>query len=357
MSVRVKKRLTADLKLIRECLIDFQPLSIILYGGYGRGEGSWVWYNNENCVPYNDYDILMILEKKIPEEIIKSIRKKLAQDIGIRWVDIGQKTPKELKKLRPSIYNYDLKYASKVIYGNGQIKNLIPEIDSTKIPLKDGEILFFTRLWTLLGSLDKKGFNVSRKGEDARFFRNQMAKSILAIVDVVLLQKGLYHSSYKERVKRLKGYFEHKKELIELAVWALSEKLKPTSLEMASEEITALYDKIYYQYFKEMYHVLSKYYNRNIENARDLEIIINWGFINLLNRIGWLLLKRNFQMEKQISMNIAQLYIATSYNYGETNDVYLKKGINSLKKINKTIPTNLNWDDARCMAAEMRLVG
>ena len=62
-------------------------------------------------------------------------------------------------------------------------------------------------------------------------------------------------------------------------------------------------------------------------------------------------------MEKQISLNIAQLYIATSYNYGNTNNLDLKKGINLLKKINKTIPTNLNWDDARCMAAEMRLVG
>ncbi len=145
MSVRVKKRLTADLKLIRECLIDFQPLSIILYGGYGRGEGSWVWYNNENCVPYNDYDILMILEKKIPEEIIKSIRKKLAQDIGIRWVDIGQKTPKELKKLRPSIYNYDLKYASKVIYGEEYILDQIPHIDVSKLPLEEGNILFKVR--------------------------------------------------------------------------------------------------------------------------------------------------------------------------------------------------------------------
>jgi hypothetical protein len=56
-------------------------------------------------------------------------------------------------------------------------------------------------------------------------------------------------------------------------------------------------------------------------------------------------------------MNIAQLYIATSYNYGNTNSLYLKKGINSLKRINKTIPNNLTWDEARCMVAEMRLAG
>jgi len=357
MLVKIDERFKQDLEFIKEFLIEFQPISIILYGSYGRDEGSWILDNIGKYVPYNDYDILMIIKNKIPKEIIKSIRQNIACKIGIRWIDIDQKTPNELKSLRTLIYNYDLKYASKVIYGDDKIRDLIPEMDSTKIPLKDVEILFFTRIWTFLGALNKKGTNVKIYGEDSRFFRNQMGKAILAIVDVLLIQKGQYNSSYKERYNRLKKYFQHKKELIELANWALNEKLIPTAPDMTSDEIKVLYDKVYYQYFNEMFNALSKYHNRKIENSRNLEFIYRWGFSSLFRRIGWLLLKRNFQREKQIAMNIAQLYIATSYNYGNTNSLYLKKGINSLKRINKTIPNNLTWDEARCMVAEMRLAG
>ncbi len=191
--------INSHIKIIIEGLSKYKKDAVILCGGYGRGEGGW-FIENGTFKPYNDYDLLLVLEKKIPNHEIQILRKKLATKIGIRWVDITQKTPQELKKLRLSIYNYDLKYVSKVIGGDYSILKLIPNFDASKLPLKEGEILFFTRLWTLLGCLNEKGFQIQFNKEEARFFRSQMAKAILAVVDVLLLQRGAYHPSYRKRI-------------------------------------------------------------------------------------------------------------------------------------------------------------
>ena len=55
-----------------------------------------------------------------------------------------------------------------------------------------------------------------------------MAKCILAIVDCVLVTNKEYDSSYKKRVEKLSN-FSSDKELIDLAEWALAEKIISTS--------------------------------------------------------------------------------------------------------------------------------
>jgi hypothetical protein len=95
---------------------------------------------------------------------------------------MSQKTPAELRKLNPSIYNYDLKYASKVIQGDPDVLNLIPEMDPSKLPLKEGKTLFFTRLWTLLGSLDEKGFGLIGMVKNLVFFEIKWLRHCLQLL-------------------------------------------------------------------------------------------------------------------------------------------------------------------------------
>ncbi len=329
--------------------------AIILYGGYGRDEGSWIIENDGGCRPYNDYDILLVIENKISVEQIDPLRKDLARQIGIRWADIGQNTPAELQKLRPSIYSYDLKYASKVIQGDSSVLEHIPEIDAAKLPLKEGEVLFFTRLWTLLGSLDKKGFRVDRKGEESRFFRNQMAKAVLAVVDVLLLQKGAYHPSYKKRVKRLSELYPPKRDLIKLAEWALEEKLFPKAPDMKASEIQQLYQKVHYYFFSEMYNLLTCYYGQNIDNPKAIEKNLKWAPINLIKRIGWIILRRNLNWERRIFVNLAQCYIAAAFNSGSNRKEFLEKGIKYIRRLDISFPETSSWDEARVRGAELRM--
>ncbi len=63
--------------------------SIILYGGYGRGEGVWI-ESNGSYNPYNDYDILIELSDtvKIPKNTSK-IKEQLLKKINIQWIDVS----------------------------------------------------------------------------------------------------------------------------------------------------------------------------------------------------------------------------------------------------------------------------
>ena len=212
-------------------------ISIYLYGGYGRGEGSWVIDNSNTSQlkvsPYNDYDIAIVVKRRLPKTHLRKIENNLKDILEVRWIDICQYTLVGLKRFKSTIKNYDFKYASKWIYGNKNILDLIPCIDPRNISSKDIETLYVTRIWTLLGSFPKDGFfNLSIEQE--MFFRNQMAKSVLAIVDAILVHNKAYDWSYRNRVSNLKLY-TNDQTLLALAEWALEEKLFPKYKEMQGE--------------------------------------------------------------------------------------------------------------------------
>ena len=81
-------------------------ISIYMYGSYGRGEGGWVEYSENGerlATPYNDYDIALVLNEKVPSEIIQELEGKLKSVIDISWIDITQYTIYSLNNLKCSI--------------------------------------------------------------------------------------------------------------------------------------------------------------------------------------------------------------------------------------------------------------
>jgi hypothetical protein len=329
--------------------------AIILYGSYGRDEGGWYIDKNGKYSPYNDYDILIVSDEKKHVNTIRTLKKEMAAEIGIRWIDIGQKNMRELCKYNPSIYNYDLKYGSKVIYGQKQILSKIPEYPANEIPLHEIEVLFFTRLWTLLGSLEDKGVSSDRVGESSRFFRNQMAKAILSIVDVKLLLLGKYSSSYKKRVRDISGLFLEYTELIDLAEWAINEKLSPSGIAMTSIENEELYGRVNKIFLNVMYEGLSSYYGATIEGPEQIEKQVKWSARNLFYRAARVLLKRNMGWEHHIGINLAQAYLAAAYE-SELKDEYIKKASMYIMKIDTPLQTSDSWDVLRERVCELRMI-
>lgn len=252
-------------------------ISIFLYGGYGRDEGSWVFATDSALPrPYNDYDIALVVSSNFSNSDLKKVELKLRDLLDVRWIDICQYTKLHLRLLRTSIKNYDFKYASKLIYGRRNVLDLIRTMHSTEIGFKDIETLFITRLWTLLGSFGPQGL-VSMKPEEEMFFRNQMAKCILSIVDCVLIDNHSYDASYKRRVTLLEE-FSDDADLITLAQWALEEKLFPKYEGMSTAQVQRLYKKTHSLFFKYFYFYLSKYFRRNISLPEDLDGLIMNSF-------------------------------------------------------------------------------
>ena len=346
-----------NLKNIIEYCAEFDKelQAIILHGGYGRGEGSWYQSEMGDWRPYNDYDIYLVTDNKVNTQAIKSFSQILAKKIGIRWVDIEIISVKDLPNLKPSIKNYDLKNASKVIYGDSAVLDLIPGIDSSKLHLKEVQMLYFTRLYTLLGCFDKKGLDQDLKGESSRFFRNQMAKAVLAVVDVLLLTKGAYNSSYKKRVECLHDLYPKKIDLLELSRWAIEEKLSPKAPLMNASDLYELYRKIHQIYFIEMCNALRMRFSKQINGPKDIEFCMKWLPGNFLKRIYWLLKYLDLRMEKQISIHLAQSFIAAAWTPDKINKELLTRGVELLRCVDARLSNALTWDEARIIATSLRM--
>lgn len=341
--------------VVRACRAAFPSLeAVILYGGYGRGEGSWV-QRDGRWEPYNDYDITVVVRKKIAETEIDHLRKKLAIELDIRWVDLSQKYATQLSKLKPSIYNYDLKYASATIYGDRSLVDRIPNFDPSEIPTREILTLFVTRLWTFLGSLRRDGFKRSYEGGDAMFFRNQMAKAVLAVVDAMLVPKGLYHHSYKERVARACALEDVSDKTKSLLKWALLEKLTPKSPSMQGCDVERLYNDVHSLYSEVMINALNKHFRKDSISLDRLPHIYTRSRDTILMRIAYPILKRTLRFERVLQVNLAQIYIYASYRPAEPICLrHLSKGVALLRRIDPGLPKNMTWDEARFNAANLR---
>ena len=259
-------------KIITNCILKFIiPKGIVLYGGYGRNEGSWITSKDQTLKPYNDFDILLVVNKQLSSDLLVKIKKDIKSHISIRWIDLTQIELKKLKKLKNSIYNYDLKNASKVLYGNTKLQSLMPNFKANEIPLKDIDVLFKTRIWTLVGCFEDKSFdNIS--GPKSMFFRNQMAKAVLACIDSYLILNKKYNFSYEKRVEIFLNNSEDS-EYFDLVKWALKEKLRPKEYAMSSSDVKKMYFKVSEFFIKYFFIGLSKYYRHKIESEKDIERI------------------------------------------------------------------------------------
>lgn len=322
--------------------------SIVLYGSYGREEGAY--YSEKGAVlVYNDYDILLVVKKTISNSIMTEIEQTLSNMLDVRWIDLSQKTISKLKQLKPLIFNFDLKYGSLVIWGESNVLKHIPAFEAKQLTLRDAEILYFTRLYTFLGSLDGNGFIDGVQGEESRFFRNQMAKAVLAIVDVLLLQKNSYHTSYCERVERFEKLYPQKKQLVELSRWALEEKLTPRALTMNPKDTKDFYTQVLYFYHEEMFIALSKFYGKKISITDDLVKANTYSLQNLLTMLKTLILTKTLRHYwRQKKIQFIQSY-AVEFFIAEENkqDIFNKCKV-LLKKINPNLKIeSVNSDTLR----------
>ncbi|BDY04072.1 hypothetical protein [Ferrimonas sp. YFM] len=316
--IEIEEKLKSDIEKIKKITLSMlnrdNIISIYLYGGYGRDEGSWVLEKEDGQTrvkPYNDYDIALIVKNKFSLSELRKLEDELKQHLEVKWIDLSQYKTINLKLFKPTIKNYDFKYASKWIYGDKDVLGNIPTIDRKSITLKDVETLYITRLWTLLGSFPEKGL-VEMSKEEEMFFRNQMAKSILAIVDNILVLNKDYDASYIKRVKILENH-SNDNDLLDLSKWALEEKLFPKSEGMSAEQVKELYEKVNTLYFKYFYSTLSLYYKRKIERPEDIDKYIIYNPMDLIKRKIKKFVLNDERRELNMHLSILQGYIGYYY--------------------------------------------
>lgn len=242
------------------------PLAIIIYGSYGRNEGAWILDQN-NLLPYNDFDIVIVDDTTDNSNYNRNLTESLKKKLNVEWIDLQVLNKKKLKSLsKRTIFNYDLKYGSKVIYGDERILELIPINQKSKINVKDLEVLFNTRLWTFYGSkLTLKKLDAKK----SRFFKYQMSKAVLASIESYLIRNNYYNCSYKLKVKK---FIEMSNENHKLALWALEEKLNPSDEIVGLKDAEEILNNVRKMFFDEFYSSMSIIYKTQIKSPVDIVI-------------------------------------------------------------------------------------
>lgn len=244
--------------------------SILLCGGFGRGEGTVEVRGNEIHV-VNDYDITIVLKERNKLKYARLYRKyhaplealavALAKDLRMKQIDLGlTHFPYFEKPAALKIQNYEVKRGHVLTYGDENPTRLMPDWKAEDIPLFEGTWLFRNRgagmLIPALYFMRDEGIPAEKKEN----FVIECNKAQLAMGDSILLIKGLYHHLYSERLHCLNELdvsdVPEGEKILSHYRDALEQKLKPDfdrfyrwDLVAWWFEIVRLLD-IFYQYFE-----------------------------------------------------------------------------------------------------------
>jgi len=201
-------KIEKDLNVVKTKLLEAYGkniIAIILTGGFGRGEGSFL-SNKHGVFPFNDYDLLIVTRNRLSKQRLSDVSKSLAREIGIRFVDIGAITLSNFRKMPLSVFSFDLG-SSIILYGPENILGELPAYDATQIKIEEAGIFLRNRLICFFELTPDNFFsdkNILDKGARKDFIL-QISKAIIAATEAYLIKEKKYCSSY---IKQLSVFLE-----------------------------------------------------------------------------------------------------------------------------------------------------
>ncbi len=187
--------------------------SILLCGGFGRGEGT-VEVRGDEIHVVNDYDITIVLKERNRLKYamlyrkyhapLQALAEKLAMDLKMKQVDLCLKPLAYFENQATlKIENYEVKQGHVVTHGEDDPTQCMPDWKPEDIPLFEGTWLFRNRgagmLIPALYFMCEEGTPEHKKEN----FVIECGKAQLAMGDSILLLNRRYHHLYSERLHSL----------------------------------------------------------------------------------------------------------------------------------------------------------
>ena len=280
--------------------------AIFLVGGFGRDEGS-IMVHEGNVHVINDYDLVIVTSKSYKENAINALRNELENKLSIRQVDITIYNKRQLRNMAFTMYSYDLKYASKTIFGNEKILDLIPHMDKTRMPMFEAirPLLLFPV--SLLQARPKSSY---LSDIDLFWSYQQISKSILGWSTAMLIDRGLYDPLYSKRSELFLNTFPDKKHLCKFVKKATSFKLQPVFEPISRNKI----DKFWVQATKAHLEVaemlLCKFYTTGNKSLEDFSRAYKNSLRNIIKYIFSFM--TNIDKTTMIHIELGQLFLCKS---------------------------------------------
>ena len=194
-------------------------VSILLVGGFGRGEGT-VLLEDGIATPINDYDLYLVSERGVSEHLINQISARVETRIGTQgysryedspfdhYLDIRSLRVGDLPKLPSLIKYYELKHTSRLLYGR-DTRSLLPAYQVEDLPLSEGVRFLFNRMSHILEWFPIEYFQgLLVPAWKKQTLRYAITKIYLESCTALTLLAGCYQPTYRGRLQALEQVFE-----------------------------------------------------------------------------------------------------------------------------------------------------
>ena len=322
----INQKINCDIDVINETILSLigSVDAIFLTGGFGRGEGS-VLFDNFQCQPINDYDLVVVTDESVIEREIVKARIDLAEKCGIRQVDIAVKQRKDLSSLKFTMANFDLVNASIMIYGTLNLKREMPNWLARDLPKEEGIIPLFLFLSAIVQSYPSSKI-MSR--DEIFWGYQQLTKSILGWSTAMLIFESLYHTSYASRNEIFQKHFSEFPELCSLAQQATDFKLHPTLVPCKASDYHEFWNKAREAHLDVMKSLLVKYYRVNFYSWSSLINRHRLSPKNIVKSLLSLVFRKHHYFDC-LNIDLAKLYFCLSIK----DENFLKKSKHYFKKV------------------------
>jgi len=202
-SAELDAKIDAGLQRIAEVASPYCQAGVLL-GGYGRGEGTPFIHPDRSQSPFNDYDLVVVIDKLDGNirQTLQVLEKQLTAELGLP-VDLYPYPKAALPKCEFSLLNYEMKWSHKVVWGDQSILTTMPEYPHNAIPFSEGTRLLMNRGKLLLDIKQRLAKPESLTDEERIHFTKFLFKVQLAFGDCALLAEGKYDISYTVKKARI----------------------------------------------------------------------------------------------------------------------------------------------------------
>lgn len=202
-SAELDARIDSDLRRIAEAASP-HSLAGVLLGGYGRGEGTPFINPDGSQSPFNDYDLVVVVDRLdgIVRQKFQALEKQLTAELGLP-VDLCPYLHSHLRRCEFSLLNYEMKHGHQVVWGDEKILDTMPGYPHGAIPLAEGSRLLLNRGKLLLDIQRRLALPDPLTEEERVRFIKFIFKVRLAFGDCALLAANQYDIAYTTKKTRL----------------------------------------------------------------------------------------------------------------------------------------------------------
>ena len=222
--------------------------SVILIGGYGRGEGGVQTIDGQEK-PHNNLDLLVITKPAFSDDRkpeLAAIAEQLSEQAGL-GIDIGYIEEARLVRSECLVMWYDMRFGHKTLLGDADFLSGLDQFTADRVQAADVLKLMVNRgTLLIINDVLLESFETSSALPESsrKLILKHVMKAIIGFGDAYLYSRGRYDWSYLEKQRRMQSMDDAPADLKRIYEEALEFRFSPNYDSYADRDLHAMAEEL-----------------------------------------------------------------------------------------------------------------